>query len=207
MRILLGGIERHDAEVMTALPAGAAIFHAATAVEIVESVYDCSPDVLLAERELSGLGPALQQINAVLPVPVVLLARSEMTETELAAASPDIFGLLIRPVTTATLHQTLLVACRQFLRLQHVCGEVTQLRDAFAARKVIERAKGMVMQRRHLSESEAYSFLRDESRRQRIPIAELATALLGEDDRSPGIRKIHAPLPGAAHRQTVQETR
>ncbi len=205
MRILLGGIERLDAEVMSALPEDAVCFHAAAAAELRENAFACSPDVVLADRALADLDSTLQQISAMLPVPVVLLTHQAMTDMELALVTPDLFGLLIRPVIAADLQQTLLVACRQFRRVQHLHGEVTQLRDAFAARKVIERAKGMVMQRRHLSESEAYSFLREESRRQRLPIAELATALLGEDEKASGIRKIHAPLSGAAHERTHWE--
>ena len=88
MRILLGGIERLDAEVMSALPEDAVCFHAAAAAELRENAFACSPDVVLADRALADLDSTLQQISAMLPVPVVLLTHQAMTDMEHGGIDP-----------------------------------------------------------------------------------------------------------------------
>ncbi|HSW49501.1 MAG TPA: ANTAR domain-containing protein, partial [Bryobacteraceae bacterium] len=48
-------------------------------------------------------------------------------------------------------------------------------------RKIVERAKGLLQQKRSLSEEDAYLYLRNESRRQRRPMRELAEEIIAEE--------------------------
>jgi response regulator NasT len=124
-----------------------------------------------------------------LPAPVILVAAQEGKLAETRLATTDIFGYLVRPINAATLHQAMLVAVVQFQRFYGARAEADALREAFASRKIIDRAKGIIMQRRRLSENEAYAFLREESRRLRTPIVEIARSLLNEADPSVGAGK------------------
>ncbi|MHB9131110.1 MAG: ANTAR domain-containing response regulator [Armatimonadota bacterium] len=193
MRILLGGIDARDVEVYEALPPACTIFQAAVAAELVESVFACSPDVLIVSREMDGVWTALQQISLVLPAPVLVIARHTVDESSIPLASTDVFGYLVRPLNAATLQRMTLVAVGQFQRLLNARTEAAQLREAFASRKLIERAKGLIMQREQLSEAEAYSYLRNESRRQRVLIADIAKAILGEPEDETSVKKIRKP--------------
>ncbi|HEY3415715.1 MAG TPA: ANTAR domain-containing protein [Armatimonadota bacterium] len=185
MRMLLGAIETQDREIIEAISTGNELFHAATATELIEGVYACSPDIIIVNRAMPGVWMVLQQISAVLPVPVIVIAAHEEFDADLPTGNMDLFGYLVRPLNGATLRGMIAAACAQFTRVQAARTEVAQLHAAFAARKLIERAKGLIMQSRQVSEADAYSFLRNESRRQRISIAEIAKTLLEESESAP----------------------
>lgn len=180
MRILLGGISLQDTEIVGALPSDVMVASAATADELIENSYACSPDILIVSAELPEIGTALQQISTLLPVPVVMIASGGDANAELHLTAIDLYAYLVRPVTPVNVRQAITIACTQFQRLHGIRAEANQLREAFASRKVIDRAKGIMMQRRQISEAEAYTLLREESRRQRVPIVEIARAVLGE---------------------------
>lgn len=198
MRILLAGIYEHDPEI-GGLLAAATTFTAGDAGELVESVYGCAPDVIVVDRALPGLSAALRQIAAVLPAPVVVIARREDDTAPLALEETDVFAYLVRPVHPAALQRAVLVAREQFHRLERAHDETVQLREALAARKTIERAKGLLMQRHRLDEAQAYAALREESRRQRRPLAEIAHAMLDAEAApapAAGVRKVRLGTPG-----------
>jgi response regulator NasT len=151
--------------------------------------------------ELEG---ALRQISQLLPAPVVLIASREEEAVRLQRQETDIFAYLIRPFHGANLRQALAVAQAQFQRLHGARSEASQLRGAFADRKYIDRAKGILMQRRGVSEGEAYAQLREESRRLRTPIVEIARVLLGEAVETHEMRKVtSSPVPPVSERHTV----
>ena len=193
MKLILGAIPMDDSEVMHAIPQDALVVHAATVDELVENVYLCTPDLLLVDAAMEEIDGALRQISQLLPVPVVLIAGREDETVRLHALETDIFAFLIRPFHEANLRLAMAVAQSQFLRLHGARSEASQLRGAFAERKYIDRAKGLIMQRRGLSEGEAYALLREESRRRRTPIVEIARSLLGEPADSAQNRKPAQP--------------
>jgi two-component system, response regulator PdtaR len=92
-----------------------------------------------------------------------------------AAAGPDALALALHAAWAA----------RQ--RQRHWQAEVERLQQRLADRIVIERAKGVLMQRLRISEEEAYNRLRVLSRRQRRPMRDIAQSFLDTQDLlSPG---------------------
>jgi len=71
-----------------------------------------------------------------------------------------------------------LTARTRFRELQELRGEVATLGDALEARKVIERAKGMLMDRFRLSEAEACRRMQIQSQREHKRLVEVARALI-----------------------------
>lgn len=78
-------------------------------------------------------------------------------------------------------------------RLLAAVLERDALRQKLAERKLIERARGIVQQRRRVSEEQAYTMLRNNSRRRRIPMAHLAKEIIEEC-----LAQAHTPRPLAA---------
>ena len=117
----------------------------------------------------------------------------------------DIFAFISSPVQASALQCAITVAGTQFQRLQQARTEADQLRDAFAARKIIDRAKGLVMQRQGVSEGDAYMYLRDESRRQRTPIVDIAKSILDDVEETMTPKASHAAgVAGSARRPVSQ---
>ncbi len=188
MRILLGGIDESDSEIMQALPGDAVAMHAVTSAEVQESVSVCSPDILLVNYTLTGFADVLTQITTILPVPAIVIVPAGTAITLPDIPKANLFGCLFRPIACGHLPVAIDITRAQYQRQCALQAEIAQLHEAFAARKIIDRAKGLVMQRHKMSESESYTYLREESRRHRIPIVDVARALLEE--------AVEAPAPG-----------
>lgn len=183
MRVLLCRLEISDADITAALPADARVFHAADAEEMLACACDCLPDIVLVDGAMPGLSSALGGLDDLFPLPVVIVA---LEETELTEQLPsNVYGILSHPFSPAAVRLTLDASCRLFQRVRQLRREISLLQDAFAARKVIERAKGLIMQRRMMTEAEAYRLMREDSRRQRITIAEYAAAILLDGPATP----------------------
>ena len=83
--------------------------------------------------------------------------------------------------------------------------DVDELKSTLRERKLIERAKGILMSRRHLSESEAFRLLQRQSQDRRIPMAKLAESIIQTDELleapdqagAPGLRPLrrHSEMP------------
>jgi hypothetical protein len=74
----------------------------------------------------------------------------------------------------------------QSRRLQQMADELDTARAALNERKLIERAKGLLMAHRHLSEEEAYRALRQMAMNQKRRLADVAEAVLAMADVLPG---------------------
>lgn len=66
--------------------------------------------------------------------------------------------------------------------------EVRRTRSQLEVRKVVERAKGILQRRLHLTEEEAYLRLRNESRRLRTPMKQLADAIILQESQNAGAK-------------------
>ncbi len=151
------------------------------------------PDVaVLDDRmpQLDGLDAA-RRMTAERPTPVVLL--SERADPDLIAASAEagVFGLLMKPVQPGALVSAVSLAHARFLELQAVRSEAATLVETLETRKVVERAKGILMRREDLGEDEAFVRLRRASQASGRPlriIAEAVIATLGDGPRGPSVR-------------------
>lgn len=103
-----------------------------------------------------------------------------------AAATAGYDAFLSIPATASTMTLALLSAEEGYERICRMKETVAELEQRLADRKLIERAKGMVMMQKQLSEEQAFRTMRSESMRRRISMARLAEELIGAGSRGPG---------------------
>jgi response regulator NasT len=89
---------------------------------------------------------------------------------------------LLKPATNPSLHAAVQVAVARARELKTLQEDVDELKSTLRERKLIERAKGILMSRRHLSESEAFRLLQRQSQDRRIPMAKLAESIIQTDE-------------------------
>jgi response regulator NasT len=112
-------------------------------------------------------------------IPSVLVAEAVPDVPPAAmAAEPGVMGVLAEPFGPATMRATLEVAVRRFQELRALRQEAEVLRQSLQARKVIERAKGLLMEVGRLSEREAYARIRRKSMDMQRPMTEIARAII-----------------------------
>ena len=115
------------------------------------------------------------------PMPIVILtAYSDPDLIERAAQLP-IQGYLVKPVNERDLAAVLEVAVARFEDAQAAAREKVELLSKLEARKVVERAKGVLM-RTGMTEEEAYQTLQRRARAARLTLQQAAEAVLAEKD-------------------------
>jgi response regulator NasT len=120
------------------------------------------PDLIITDikmPDLDGIEAAVQ-VNANKPVPVILVSGYHDAGLLERAGADHIMAYLIKPVSQADVEAAIVLAMRRFEQFQAVRREAADLRQALEDRKLIERAKGIVMRRLSVNEDEAYRRLR-----------------------------------------------
>jgi AmiR/NasT family two-component response regulator len=132
------------------------------------------------ERELLATLEVAREIYLQRPLPIVLLTAYGDQELVERAAGLPILAYLIKPVNEQELLATLEVVTARFEEQQWLVQQATELEEQLEARKVVERAKGVLMERESLSEKEAYLRIQRQARQERRTMRQVAEAILGE---------------------------
>jgi len=149
-------------------------------VEAVELAGAAEPDVVLLDVKMPRLDgiEAARRILEERPMPIVMV--SAFTERSLVAraAEAGVFGYLAKPFREEDLLPAIATARARFEQLAEVREQVDSLAEALAARKAIERAKGLLMASQNLSEQEAFVRLRRASQSSGRPMRVIAEAIV-----------------------------
>lgn len=154
-----------------------------TAVKLARQT---GPDLAILDIKMPGLDglEVARQIYARRPLPIVVLTAYGDRELVGQAAELPILAYLIKPVDEQELLATLEVVTARFAEQQHLVRQANDLEEQLEARKVVERAKGVLMQRESLDEKEAYLRIQRQARQERRTMRQVAEAILRhvEDD-------------------------
>jgi two-component system, response regulator PdtaR len=166
---------RSRADVRAAVSAGGGevIGEATRAGDALPLVTSLRPDVALFAVGLpDGDGvAAAAAVTTASGCPVVLLTSHTRDELIARARAAGVMAYLLKPLRPAELAPALDLAIARF-------AETRRLRQTLEERKIIERAKGRLMDRLHLSEEDAFRRLRRGAMNSRRPMVEIARALL-----------------------------
>jgi two-component system, response regulator PdtaR len=148
--------------------------------EAVELARAEEPDLALMDVRMPRLDgiEAARTILEERPIPIVMLTAYGHEELVARAVEAGVFGYLVKPFREQDLLPAIQTARARFAELQEVRGEAESLAEALAARKAIERAKGLLMERDGLSEAEAFARLRKASQLAGRPLRVVAEALI-----------------------------
>jgi len=149
-------------------------------VEAIELAGTAGPDLALLDVKMPRLDgiEAARRILEERPMPIVMV--SAFTERSLVAraAEAGVFGYLAKPFREEDLLPAIATARARFEQLAEVREHVDSLAEALAARKAIERAKGLLMESQNLSEQEAFVRLRRASQSSGRPMRVIAEAIV-----------------------------
>lgn len=153
---------------------------AANGREAVELARDAKPDIAFLDIRMPSMtGPeAAHQITADRPIPIVILSAYSDARTVEDATRAPIFHYLVKPVDPDDLAPAIAVARARFNDWVQARHQRDQLESKLEERKLIERAKGLLMDTRGLNEREAYRFLQKTSQDKNTPMVDLAKKIL-----------------------------
>lgn len=140
---------------------------------------------------------AAKRILAERPIPIVMLTAYGQEELVNRAVEAGVFGYLVKPFRETDLLPAIETARARHEELAVVRAEADSLSAALAARKSIERAKGLLMEREGLSERDAFARLRKASQISGRKLEVVADALIAtlEVSSEPGRRRREPPVP------------
>src|SRR5437870_11993895 len=150
-------------------------------VEAVELARSELPDLAIMDVKMPRLDgiEAARRILDERPIPIVMLTAYGQEELVARAVEAGVFGYLVKPFREQDLLPAIAAARARHEELQALRAEAESLADALAARKVIEQAKGLLMEKEHLSEAEAFARLRKASQASGRPLKTNAQAVAG----------------------------
>ncbi|HUG00849.1 MAG TPA: response regulator [Longimicrobiales bacterium] len=148
--------------------------------EAVEKARETKPDIAFLDIRMPGMaGPdAAKKIFQERPIPMVILSAYSDERTVQEAASAPIFHYLVKPVDSSDLAPAIAIARKRFAEWERTRSERDSLQQKLDERKIIERAKGLLMKSRGLSESDAYRFLQRASQDKNTPMVDLARKIV-----------------------------
>ncbi|MDP9491244.1 MAG: ANTAR domain-containing protein, partial [Actinomycetota bacterium] len=111
-------------------------------------------------------------------IPIVMLTAYGQDELVSRAVEAGVFGYLVKPFRETDLLPAIATARARHEELAELREEADSLAEALAARKAIERAKGLLMERDGLSEEDAFKRLRKASQVSGKPLKVVAEALI-----------------------------
>ncbi len=146
----------------------------------VELAHRLRPDLVIMDIKMPGMDgiAAAQELTRSRIAPVLLLtAYSEQHLVE-RAKEAGVIAYLVKPFREAELLPSIEIALARFAEFQTVEQEVHSLKEALETRKLIEQAKGILMETQGLKESEAFHRIRKASMDTRKSMREIAEAIL-----------------------------
>ncbi len=150
-----------------------------------------NPEVILMAVGLADLDGirAARRIMQTHPLPVILLTSHFDAVTIERAKRAGIMGYLIKPLRGSELAPAIELAVAHFEEFIALRKENDNLKKTLEARKIIERAKGILMANQGLSEADAFALIKRKSMDMRKPMAEIAQALVLSDELAKGIKR------------------
>src|SRR3712207_114128 len=121
---------------------------------------------------------AARRILAERPIPIVMLTAYDQRELVSRAVEAGVFGYLVKPFREGALLPAIEAARARHAELEALREEAESLAEALATRKVVERAKGLLMEREGLSEQDAFARLRRASQVSGRPLGVVAEAVV-----------------------------
>ena len=138
------------------------------------------PDLAVLDVKMPKLDgiEAARRILDERPIPIVMLTAYGQEELVARAVEAGVFGYLVKPFREQDLLPAIAAARARHDELQALRAEAESLADALDARKVIERAKGLLMAKEQLTEQEAFARLRKASQASGRPLKAIAEAVV-----------------------------
>ncbi len=141
---------------------------------------ELKPDVVLMDIKMPNMDgiEAAKILTEEQVAPVVLLTAYGQKELVDRAKDAGVVGYLVKPFRETDLMPAIEVALSRFSEFKAVHQEVEDLQNALETRKLVERAKGILMDAQEMDESEAFRKIQKMSMNTRKPMKEVAEAII-----------------------------
>jgi response regulator NasT len=149
-----------------------------TTAGLLDQVYRIDPDVILIDLENPSRDVLEQmfQVSRIVRRPVAMFVDQSDRRTTEAAVEAGVSAYIVGGLQKERIKGILELCISRFNAVARLQDELERAKDALEARKTIDRAKGILMQAKGLSEEQAYALLRKTAMNEKRKIADVAQA-------------------------------
>jgi response regulator NasT len=153
---------------------------AETGKQLAERCRETHPDLIITDIKMPDMDgiEAAELANRERPVPVVLVSGHDDPDLVVRAGTDSVMAYLLKPVREGDLKTAIYLAVLRFEHFQKLIKEAASLRQAMEDRKLIERAKGILMKRARIDEPEAFRRLQRLASDKNRKLVEIAQMIL-----------------------------
>lgn len=148
----------------------------------LELVKQKKPDLAILDvkmPKLDGLQAAKLMAHENI-APVILLTAFGDEEIIEKAKKSNVFGYVIKPVEEKTLFPAIQIAVSQFRNKMEIAGRIKNMERELASRKIIDRAKSLLIEHYEMTEKEAHHKMQEVSMKRGLPLSEVAQRMIKE---------------------------
>lgn len=148
--------------------------------QAVELARETKPDVCILDVKMPVMDgvEAVAQITEENIAPTILLTAYSDRELVERAKAAGVFGYLVKPFKPSDLPPAIEVARSRYEANRQLAKEVGTLSDRLETRKLLDKAKGILMEEQKLTEADAYRRIQQQSMNMRKTMKEVAEAII-----------------------------
>lgn len=156
---------------------------AADGARLLDLVRKLRPDLVFLDIKMPGVDglQAARALAADRAVPVIILTAYADREFVNQARAAGVLAYLVKPVRESDLRPAIEVAMARYREIQTLQKEIGNLDAAMQTRKLVERAKGILMRRHGLDEATAFSRIQKQARDSRKTMGEIAEEIIATE--------------------------
>jgi response regulator NasT len=160
------------------------VVHAQARADLVETARRVAPDLIVIDMALPDRDAleSVRSLSAAAPRPIAMFADRDDPELVTEAIAAGVCSYNLSGVSARDMKTIVTSAIALFRRYATVETELAAAREQLEERRIIERAKALLMAERKISEPQAYRWLRTKAMNENRRIAQVAADLLKGDD-------------------------
>lgn len=148
--------------------------------DAIDRVTDLRPDLAIMDinmRDVDGL-QAIEAINRKIKLPFIVVTGYQDPELLEKAAQLGVFGYLPKPVDVCEIRNTIEIAMTRFEEVSKLEKDLADTQNALKERKLLDRAKGILMEKMGISEPQAMKHLQKLARDQNTRLVVIAQEII-----------------------------
>ncbi len=152
--------------------------------DLLGQVAQVRPDVVIVDMDSPSRDTleSLRSVQSTIPRPMVMFSQDDDGETIRRAVDAGVSAYIVDGLKSSRVRPILDAAMARFEQYQALELELNKTRDQLEGRKKVDKAKGILMKERNLSEDDAYALMRKTAMAQNKKIAEIADTIISAFD-------------------------
>ena len=157
------------------------VAQASDGAQAIEYVKELKPDLAILDVKMPILDGISAAEEIIATCPVLMLTAFSQRELVDRARDAGVMAYVLKPFTINDLVPAIEIAISRHLQMKSLAAEVADLHDRLETRKIIDRAKGILMAALNLTEPQAFSWIQKAAMDRRLTMKEVALAVAEPD--------------------------